>query len=116
MKIGEIEEAAVVARAKAGVQEDYVKSMQAKLEAGHDTIDVFCDNTWTTVDLRDFCEIQENLLKALEAKANLLETTSAQLQSDLDVVLGNTKPPAVPEVGDSPEDSNGKEEDKPALQ
>lgn len=99
MKLSELEGAVTKAQADEATQNSYVQSLGQKVQAGETSIEVFADNTWTTVDLKDFWQVQYDKYMAMVAYAvklaELNQTSQAALNDGLkDVVV----PAAAPNV------------------
>lgn len=94
MKLSELHDVATQAQAAESAQDQYVLMLGKMIESGKTTIDVFSENTWTTVKLTDFWTIQHNKYLALAEYAGKLVALDQKLQGELDEALKTIEVPA----------------------
>ena len=93
MKLSELHNIATQAQAAEETQNQYVLMLGRKIEAGETTIDVFSEDTWTTVKLANFWKIQYDKYMALATYAGALVALDQKLQGELDEAMKTIEVP-----------------------
>lgn len=93
MKLEQFPELVAKAAADMATQDAYVQALGIKYQNGETTIEVFSDNVWTTVLLKDFWEMQHAKYLAMSKYAGELNGLLTNLQTVMDTALENIVKP-----------------------
>ena len=95
MKLSELEGEVIRWKEDTATQDKYTLSLGAKIQNGETTIEVYSDDVWTTVPLKDFWQIMYDKYMAMATYTTMLADLQNKLQGELNTALENIATPVM---------------------